>query len=112
MPVGEYTRTALETLGATAILDLIVSNEADVKAVVGKVALGEADAGIAYATDVAPVRDLVEGLPLPDEAQPVIEYRGGIVVSSERKQAAQAFFERLTSQDGRAALAEAGFSVP
>jgi len=112
VPVGEYTRAALETLGATAVLESVVSNETDVKAVVGKVALGEADAGIAYATDVAPVRDEVEALPLPDEAQPVIEYRGGIVASSGRKEAARAFLDRLGSETGRDALAAAGFSQP
>ena len=112
VPVGEYTRDALELLEASALLDVVVSNERDVKAVVGKVALGEADAGIAYATDVAPVRDRVEALPLPDVAQPGIEYRGGIIASSSRKEAARAFLDRLTSEAGRDALAEAGFSLP
>ena len=112
VPVGEYTRDALELLEATALLDVVVSNERDVKAVVGKVALGEADAGIAYATDIAPVRDQVEALPLPDEAQPGIEYRAGVITSSSRKDAARAFLDRLASEAGRDALANAGFTLP
>ena len=55
VPVGDYTRTVLETLGLSAALDNVVSNEDDVKGVAGKVALGEADAGFVYATDVTPV---------------------------------------------------------
>ena len=43
MPVGDYTRTVLETLGLSAALDNVVSNEDDVKGVAGKVALGEAE---------------------------------------------------------------------
>lgn len=112
VPVGAYTREALELLGATDVLDVVVSNEADAKGVVGKVALGEADAGIAYATDVAPVRERVDSIPLPDGSQPEIEYLGGIIAASSRKDGARAFLDRLTSEVGRAALAEAGFSLP
>lgn len=112
VPVGEYTRLAFGMLGATDVLDAVASNESDVKAVVGKVALGEADAGIAYATDVAPVADQIESVPLPDRAQPVIEYLGGIVVSSTRKEAARSFLDRLTGDAGRAALSAAGFGLP
>lgn len=112
VPVGEYTRSTLSALGAAAVLDGVVSNESDVKAVVGKVALGEADAGIAYSTDIAPVRDRVELVPLPAEAQPPIEYLAGVVASSSRKDAARAFLEQLASERGREALADAGFALP
>src|SRR5512145_1410950 len=55
VPVGEYTRTMLEKLGLSPALANVVSNEDDVKGVAGKVALGEADAGFLYATDVMPI---------------------------------------------------------
>ena len=51
VPVGDYTREVLEELDLTDALDNVVSNEDDVKGVVGKVSLGEADAGFVYATD-------------------------------------------------------------
>ena len=55
VPVGSYARTVFRNLGiSTAALANVVSNENDVKAVVAKVALGEADAGIVYQTDVGP----------------------------------------------------------
>src|SRR3954447_20390261 len=56
VPVGSYTLTVLKNLGITdAVMKNVVSQEADVKSVVAKVALGEADAGFVYATDSRPV---------------------------------------------------------
>lgn len=112
VPVGGYTRDALETLGVSPALENVVSNEDDVKAVVGKVVLGEADAGIAYATDVKPVGDGASTVPIPDEAQPTIEYLAGVITSTRNAAAATAFLDRLESDDGRAALAAAGFELP
>ena len=54
MPVGSYTRTVLRKLGLSSVLAKVVSQESDVKGVVGKVALGQADAGFVYVTDVSP----------------------------------------------------------
>ncbi len=112
VPVGDYTRTVLETLGLSEALDNVVSNEDDVKGVAGKVALGEADAGFVYATDVAPVADRVLAIELPDDAQPPIEYQVAVVTDTDQEDAARAFVELLGSQAGRAALAQAGFGLP
>jgi molybdate transport system substrate-binding protein len=83
VPVGDYTRTVLETLGLSDALANVVSNEDDVKGVAGKVALGEADAGFVYATDVTPVADRVRAFELPDGAQPRIEYQVAVVTGSD-----------------------------
>jgi molybdate transport system substrate-binding protein len=112
VPVGDYTRTVLETLGLTAALDNVVSNEDDVKGVAGKVALGEADAGFVYATDVTPVADRVLSFELPDDAQPPIEYQVAVVADSDDKGSAEDFVERLRGSAGREALERAGFVVP
>jgi molybdate transport system substrate-binding protein len=112
VPVGDYTRTVLETLGLTAALDNVVSNEDDVKGVAGKVALGEADAGFVYATDVTAVEDRVLALELPEGAQPPIEYQAAVVVGTDDEDAARAFVEMLGSPVGRDALESAGFVVP
>ena len=69
VPIGDYTRTVLENMGASDVLDQVVSEEDDVKGVVGKVSLGEADAGFVYVTDVKPVEDKVTAIELPAEAQ-------------------------------------------
>ena len=52
MPIGLYTREVLKRLGMLRVLRKAVSQEPDVKGIVGKVAFGEADAGFVYATDV------------------------------------------------------------
>ena len=111
VPVGDYTRTVLETLGLSAALDNVVSNEDDVKGVAGKVALGEADAGFVYATDVTPVADRVLAVELPDDAQPPIEYQVAVVAGTDDEDAARAFVEALRGQSGREALEQAGFVV-
>jgi molybdate transport system substrate-binding protein len=112
VPVGDYTRTVLETLDLRAALDNVVSYEDDVKGVAGKVALGEADAGFVYATDVTPVADRVLAIELPDDAQPPIEYQVAVVAESADQDIAVAFIERLRSDEGRDALESAGFVVP
>jgi molybdate transport system substrate-binding protein len=112
VPVGDHTRTVLETMGLSAALDNVVSNEDDVKGVVGKVALGEADAGFVYATDVTPVADDVLSFELPESAQPPIEYQVAVVADGDATDAAQAFVDRLLGPEGREALEQAGFAVP
>ena len=112
VPVGDYTRAALETLGLSAALENVVSNEDDVKGVAGKVALGEADAGFVYATDATPVADRVLAIQLPDDAQPLIEYQAAVVAASDDEDAADEFVEKLLGERGRAALLRAGFVLP
>jgi molybdate transport system substrate-binding protein len=112
VPVGDYTRIVLSDLGLETALANVVSNEDDVKGVVSKVALGEADAGFVYATDVTPVVEDVEVVEIPPEAQPPVEYQVAVVAGSERAEPARAFVDRLLSEAGREALVEAGFGVP
>ena len=112
VPVGDYTRTVLETLGLSEALDNVVSNEDDVKGVTAKVSLGEADAGFVYATDVTPVTDRVLAFELPDDAQPPIEYQVAVVAKSDDAAAAEEFVEKLLGDEGREALQRAGFVVP
>ncbi len=112
VPVGDYARAALAELGLSAALENVVSNEDDVKGVSGKVALGEADAGIVYATDAVPLGDDVLVIELPDSVQPSIEYQVAVVSTSNRKVRAQRFVSTLLSDSGRLGLEQAGFGVP
>jgi molybdate transport system substrate-binding protein len=109
VPVGDYARDALAALGLSAALENVVSNEDDVKGVSAKVAVGEADAGIVYATDAVPLGDAVRVIELPDRAQPTIEYQAAVVAGTDDEDAATAFVEQLLSEHGRAALRRAGF---
>jgi molybdate transport system substrate-binding protein len=112
VPIGDYTRTVLANTGATDVLDQVASEEDDVKGVVGKVALGEADAGFVYVTDVKPVADEVTAIELPASAQAVVEYEIAVVKDAPHHDAAHAFVEQVLGDDGRSALSEAGFSLP
>ncbi|HVH51867.1 MAG TPA: molybdate ABC transporter substrate-binding protein, partial [Gaiellaceae bacterium] len=59
VPVGDYTRTVLHNLGLDSALSNVVSQETDVREVLAKVALGEADAGFVYTTDARTVKGKV-----------------------------------------------------
>ena len=112
VPVGDYTRAVLDTLGLSGALENVVSYEDDVKGVAAKVALGEADAGFVYATDVPAVADDVLSFELPAGAQPPIEYQVAVVADGGDPDEAAAFVDRLLGPDGREALERAGFVVP
>ena len=113
VPIGVYTRQLLDTLGITdAVMRNVVSQETDVKGIVSKVALGEADAGFVYVTDARPVASKVRKILLPGWAQPLIRYQIAIVSSTPRKVGARAFIRKVTSKRGRLLLKRAGFGLP
>ncbi len=105
VPVGDYARTVLAaTPHGKAILENVVSEEEDVKGVVSKVMLGEADGGFAYRTDIGAARDVVE----VGGALARAEYAIAVVKEGDRD-AAERFLERVFGEDGRRAFLRAGF---
>jgi molybdate transport system substrate-binding protein len=111
VPAGGYAREALRTLGLGSALRNVVSEEPDVKDVVGKVALGQADAGVVYATDARAAGDRVREIAVPARAQPDIRYEIAVVASAPHPGAARAFVAAATGPEGRRALADAGFAA-
>ena len=107
VPIGDYARESLELAGLGAALENVVSLEEDVKGVLGKVALGEADAGIVYATDAAAAGAHVRSLPISERFQPQIRYYAAIV--SPGSDAAKRYLDTLAGAEGEAALRAAGF---
>jgi molybdate transport system substrate-binding protein len=108
VPVGDYARELLVGAGLEAALENVVSFEQDVKGVVGKVALGEADAGIVYATDVDAAGDDVRAIAVDEALQPEIGYHVALVSGGDRD-AGRRWIEQLLSADGAQALRDAGF---
>ena len=108
VPIGDYAREALSAAGLAAALENVVSLEQDVKGVLGKVALGEADAGIVYATDVRAAAEDVRELAIPDNVQPDVRYYAAVVTAGETDRATD-FVERLAGDEGADALRAAGF---
>jgi molybdate transport system substrate-binding protein len=109
VPVGDYTRKVLKRLGLTDLVDKAVSQETDVREVLSKVVLGEADAGFVYATDAKTVQGKVGVLGLPQAAQPRVGYAAAAVRSSKHLQAAKAWVERLLTRRAQKKLHAAGF---
>src|SRR5438477_597464 len=94
VPAGDYAREALVRGGLRPALGNIVSNEQDVEGVVQKVVSGDADAGIAYATDVTPavVRAVTE-IELPATTNVVAVYEIGVIHGTKASSLARAFFD-------------------
>jgi molybdate transport system substrate-binding protein len=109
VPVGSYTRTVLKKMALTSVLSKVVSQESDVKAVTGKVALGQADAGFVYATDARAVSAQVTVIRIPAWAQPRVRYEIAVATRSGNKVAARAWIKKILSLRGQAALRNAGF---
>lgn len=113
VPIGTYTRQILDTLGITNdVVSNVVSQESDVKGIVAKVALGEADAGFVYRTDAKPVASETRTVALPDWAQPPVRYEIAVVKESSHLAAARAYVKKVMSRRGRKLLAAAGFGLP
>jgi molybdate transport system substrate-binding protein len=111
VPVGDYTRQLLRRLGLTSVLDKVVSEEPDVKSIVGKIALGEADAGFVYRTDVR-ASDRIRAISLPAWARPAVRYEAAVVRSSQHRAEARRFVASLQTPRSRKLLRAAGFTVP
>jgi molybdate transport system substrate-binding protein len=110
VPVGSYTLQILTNMGlSTAVLKNVVSRETDVREVLSKVALGEADAGFVYSTDAKTVPGQVTVIKVPAWAQPKVQYGICVVSNSSNKEAAQAFVNKVVRKAGQAKLLAAGF---
>jgi molybdate transport system substrate-binding protein len=110
VPVGSYTRTVLNNLGiSAAVLKNVVSQETDVRSVLGKVALGEADAGFVYITDARTVPGKVKLIAIRESAQPHVVYEVAVVKNSPHLQAAYGYVTRLIRPAAQRELERAGF---
>ena len=108
VPCGRYAGQALQNAGVTL---KPASQEVDVKAVLSKVALGEADAGIVYVTDVAGGDAQVEGVVIPPALNVVADYPIALLKDSENLTLSRPFI-RYVLGDGQQRLARYGFTGP
>jgi molybdate transport system substrate-binding protein len=111
VPIGSYTRTILRNLALTSVLSNVVSQETDVRSILSKVALGEADAGFVYVTDAKTVSDRVTVIRLPAWAQPPVRYGIAVIKATQDRAAAVAFINKVLSKAGQAKLRAAGFGA-
>jgi len=106
VPAGKYSLQALQKAGVTVTPK---SEETDVKSVISKIELGEADAGIVYTTDVKAAGAKVAGVQIPEQYNVVATYPIVVVKGSKESDAANAFIAFVLSSSGQAILATFGF---
>ena len=116
VPVGKYSLEAFDLMNGSFGIDFkdkvlanVVSNEDNVKQVVAKVQLGEADAGIVYTSDAIAAPDL-KTLEIPADLNVIAKYPIAPLVKSENADLAAKFIEYVLSAEGQAVLAKWGFA--
>lgn len=109
VPCGAAAETALAAAGVQVEP---VSREKDVKAVLTKVGLGEADAGLVYRTDVKAAGGEVTGIEFPEAAKAINDYPIVEVAKAPQGALAGEFIRLVVGEQGRAVLRRAGFEGP
>lgn len=118
-PFGSYALQVLDNLAndsaygpeyRDAVMKNVISQETAVSSLVSKIALGEADAGFAYQSDISPeLSEQVSKVEIPDQYNVVAEYPLGVLKESENPDEASSFIEFVISPEGREVLEKYGF---
>ena len=106
VPIGAYTAEVLRNAGVTVAP---ASLEENVKGILTKVALGEADAGIVYRTDILAAGNSVTGVPINDNVNVTTKYLIGALRDSQNQDASQRFIIFLSSEQGQKIFSQFGF---
>ncbi|MGI5400416.1 molybdate ABC transporter substrate-binding protein [Streptomyces sp. CA-135486] len=109
VPAGKYSKKILD---AQKITVKPVSQEPNVRAVLSKVELGEADAGLVYKTDAETAPDKVDAIEIPDAQNAVASYPAATLKTSKNAEAAAAFVAWLSTPEAQKILQDAGFQQP
>ncbi|MGW3625444.1 molybdate ABC transporter substrate-binding protein [Streptomyces sp. NPDC000880] len=109
VPVGRYSKKILD---AQKIVVKPVSQEPNVRAVLSKVELGEADAGLVYKTDATSAKGKIEAVEIPDDQNAVASYPAATLKTSGNAEAAAAFVKWLSTPEAQKILQDAGFQQP
>jgi len=118
VPVGRYAMEVLRKISAANIAgdnflaqveQNLVSREANVRAVLSKVVLGEADAGFVYRTDAITAGKKIRILEIPDSLNAIADYPIGVLAHSATPPLAKDFVALVVSEKGKAIVKEHGF---
>jgi len=119
VPIGRYSLrildNATEVLGGnfrSRVEARVVSRELNVRQVLSKVALGEADAAIVYRTDAATAKDTVAVVTIPPEVNVIAEYPLAVVEGAPHPELAKSWVALAISEPARRIFAAAGFMLP
>ena len=120
VPVGDYALQIISKLGndsaygpdyKTKVLANVISQETNVNYVVTKVALGEADVGFAYVSDITKnLTSKVDKIDIPDEYNVIAQYPMGVLLESKYPLQSREFISLVMSDKGKAVLEKYGFA--
>lgn len=115
VPVGAYARQALQNMNSAFGIDFeqkvlanVVSNEDNVKQVVAKIQLGEADAGIVYVSDAVAAPGLGQ-IEIPSQWNVVATYPVAVLKTAKNARVAAEFVAFLMAPAGQTILRKWGF---
>jgi len=106
VPAGKYSLQALASAGVKVTPK---SLETSVTAVISKIELGEADAGIVYATDIKAAGSKVQGVDIPAASNVIATYPLVTVKGTKSADMANSFINYVLSSTGQSTLATFGF---
>ncbi len=111
VPCGRLARAALDSARVVVVPRGI---EPDVKGVLTKVSLGEADVGIVYATDARSAANVTDTIPIAGADDPKLEavYLAAVTTTSRQRPLAQAFIDHLLTATAQRSLLDLGFLPP
>jgi len=122
VPIGKYARTIFENASkasggisadfSSKALANLKSNEANVRAVLTKVQVGEADAGIVYTTDAAIATNDVKLVEIPAQYNVIAQYPTAPLKGARNAAGARAWVDFILGANGQAVLAKYGFGKP
>lgn len=120
VPIRVYTDILLEVLNnefgddySSRVLQNVVTEEANVRQVIARVALGEVDAGIVYQTDVVgDMSDQLDVIPIKADINPMATYPIARLLGSPHQELAQTFIDLVQSEEGQMIMRRYGFCSP
>ncbi|MBV8086846.1 MAG: molybdate ABC transporter substrate-binding protein [Chloroflexi bacterium] len=122
VPAGNYSRQALTKMSAdpsfgadfsAKVMANVVSQETDVKAVLSRIQLGEADAGLLYVSDIATAQPgTVKSLAIPDQFNVIADYPIAVVKGAPNAAGAKAFIQYVLAPSGGQAILQKSGLVP
>jgi len=110
-PCGAYAERVLSVAGVE-VDEGRVSRGQDVRATLGAVSRGDADAAIVYETDAVAAGDAVETVPLPDSSEVLAQYPIAVIAGITASEVSEAFVEHVRGTTGQRILRRAGFGAP
>jgi molybdate transport system substrate-binding protein len=114
VPVGQYGKAALQSIGQWAGVEPFVVQVEDARAALALVSTGQAGFGVVYATDALALIAAGQGVEVgrfPETSHDPIRYPAAVVAGAAKPAAAEAFLAFLQGPEAQAIFAERGYRI-